>query len=114
MIRRTPRSTRAVTLFPFPTRCRSEEVNRMVVACIADLNFAPTKAAADALLRENRHPETIYVTGNSVIDALLATRARIEAQPSLAAGLADLVDWIGRATCWARVWRCGECELGDG
>src|SRR3546814_4775540 len=41
-----------------------EEVNRMVVACIADLNFAPTKAAADALLRENRNPETIYVTGN--------------------------------------------------
>src|SRR3546814_722540 len=67
-----------------------EEVNRMVVACIADLNFAPTKAAANALLRENRNPETIYVTGNSVIDALLATRARIEAQPSLAAGLDDL------------------------
>src|SRR3546814_282448 len=66
-----------------------EEVNRMVVACIADLNFAPTKAAADALLRENRNPETIYVTGNSVIDALLATRARIAARPSLAAGLDD-------------------------
>src|SRR3546814_13431405 len=64
----------------------------MVVACIADLNFAPTKAAANALLRENRNPETIYVTGNSVIDALLATRARIEAQLSLAAGLDDLAD----------------------
>src|SRR3546814_5527866 len=64
----------------------------MVVACIAYLNFAPTKAAANALLRENRNPETIYVTGNSVIDALLATRARIEAQPSLAAGLDDLAD----------------------
>src|SRR3546814_13353459 len=64
----------------------------MVVACIADLNFAPTKAAANALLRENRNPGTIYVTGNSVIDALLATRARIEAQPSLAAGLDDLAD----------------------
>src|SRR3546814_16988230 len=64
----------------------------MVVACIAYLNFAPTQAAANALLRENRNPETIYVTGNSVIDALLATRARIEAQPSLAAGLDDLAD----------------------
>lgn len=64
-----------------------EEVNRMVVSCIADLNFAPTQAAADALLRENRRPETIHITGNSVIDALLATKARIENEPALAAGL---------------------------
>jgi UDP-N-acetylglucosamine 2-epimerase (non-hydrolysing) len=67
-----------------------EEVNRMVVSCIADMNFAPTQAAADALLRENRHPGTIHVTGNTVIDALLATKARIEAEPSLAAGLDGL------------------------
>ena len=67
-----------------------EEVNRMVVACIADMNFAPTQAAADALLQENRRPGTIHVTGNTVIDALLATKARIEAEPSLAAGLDGL------------------------
>jgi UDP-N-acetylglucosamine 2-epimerase (non-hydrolysing) len=67
-----------------------EEVNRMVVSCIADMNFAPTQAAADALLRENRHPGTIHVTGNTVIDALLATKARIEVEPSLAAGLDGL------------------------
>jgi UDP-N-acetylglucosamine 2-epimerase (non-hydrolysing) len=69
-----------------------EEVNRMVVSCIADMNFAPTQAAADALLRENRHPGTIHITGNTVIDALLATKARIEAEPSLAAGLDALAD----------------------
>jgi UDP-N-acetylglucosamine 2-epimerase (non-hydrolysing) len=69
-----------------------EEVNRMVVSCIADKNFAPTQAAADALLRENRHPGTIHITGNTVIDALLATKARIEAEPSLAAGLDALAD----------------------
>ena len=67
-----------------------EEVNRMVVSCIADMNFAPTQAAADALLQENRRPGTIHVTGNTVIDALLATKARIEAEPSLAAGLDGL------------------------
>src|SRR3546814_15439486 len=66
-----------------------EEVNRMVVACIADLNFAPTKAAANALLSENRNLETISVPGNSVIVALLATRARIAAPTTPAAGLAD-------------------------
>lgn len=69
-----------------------EEVNRMVVSCIADLNFAPTQAAADALLRENRNADTIHITGNTVIDALLATKARIEAEPWLAAGLDSLAD----------------------
>ena len=69
-----------------------EEVSRRVVACIADLNFAPTQGAADALLAENRDAASIFVTGNTVIDALLATKARIEAEPSLASGLDDLAE----------------------
>ncbi len=64
-----------------------EEVNRRIVAPIADQHFAPTETAAEALRRENIDPATIHVTGNTVIDALLATRARIEAEPALAAGL---------------------------
>ncbi|UXC91545.1 UDP-N-acetylglucosamine 2-epimerase (non-hydrolyzing) [Sphingobium sp. RSMS] len=67
-----------------------EEVNRRVVACIADMNFAPTQAAANALLAENRDAATIYVTGNTVIDALLATRKRVLAEPHLASGLDSL------------------------
>ncbi|WP_176595429.1 MULTISPECIES: non-hydrolyzing UDP-N-acetylglucosamine 2-epimerase [Sphingobium] len=67
-----------------------EEVNRRVVACIADMNFAPTEEAANALLAENRDPATIHITGNTVIDALLATRQRVLSEPSLAAGLDDL------------------------
>ena len=69
-----------------------EEVNRRVVACIADMNFAPTQAAADALLKENRDAGTVHVTGNTVIDALLATRERVNAMPSLAAGLDMLAE----------------------
>ncbi|MFS2109162.1 non-hydrolyzing UDP-N-acetylglucosamine 2-epimerase [Sphingomonas sp. Sphisp140] len=64
-----------------------EEVNRRIVAPIADQHFAPTETAAEALRRENIDPATIHVTGNTVIDALLATRARIETEPALAAGL---------------------------
>ncbi|HEX8303066.1 non-hydrolyzing UDP-N-acetylglucosamine 2-epimerase [Sphingomonas sp.] len=64
-----------------------EEVNRRIVAPIADQHFAPTETAAKALRKENIDPSTIHVTGNTVIDALLATRERIAADPTLAAGL---------------------------
>lgn len=64
-----------------------EEVNRRIVAPIADLHFAPTDTAAAALRRENIDPRTIHVTGNTVIDALHATSAKLADQPALAAGL---------------------------
>jgi UDP-N-acetylglucosamine 2-epimerase (non-hydrolysing) len=67
-----------------------EEVNRKVTGAVADLHFAPTAAAAAALRAENVPASAIHVTGNTVIDALLATRARIEADPALAAGLDPL------------------------
>ena len=57
------------------------------MAPIADQHFAPTATAAAALRRENIDPATIHVTGNTVIDALHATRARLAAHPALAAGL---------------------------
>ncbi|MDX5985696.1 non-hydrolyzing UDP-N-acetylglucosamine 2-epimerase [Sphingomonas echinoides] len=64
-----------------------EEVNRRIVAPIADQHFAPTETAAEALRRENIAPATIHVTGNTVIDALHATRAKLAADPTLASGL---------------------------
>lgn len=64
-----------------------EEANRRIVAPIADQHFAPTETAAEALRAENIAAETIHVTGNTVIDALLATRERIAADATLAAGL---------------------------
>jgi UDP-N-acetylglucosamine 2-epimerase (non-hydrolysing) len=67
-----------------------EEVNRKVIGAIAALHFAPTQTSADALTRENVAPGRIHVTGNTVIDALHWVLARIEAEPALAAGLADL------------------------
>jgi len=67
-----------------------EEVNRKVIGTIAALHCAPTETAAAALRRENVAPETIHVTGNTVIDALHWITARIAQQPELAAGLAGL------------------------
>jgi UDP-N-acetylglucosamine 2-epimerase (non-hydrolysing) len=51
---------------PFP-----EEVNRRLATPLVSLHFAPTPSARDALLREGVAEETISVTGNTVIDALL-------------------------------------------
>jgi len=61
-----------------------EEVNRKVAGAIADLHFAPTAGARDNLLRENVPAGRIEVTGNTVIDALMLIRRRIEADPALA------------------------------
>ena len=67
-----------------------EEVNRKVVGAVADLHFAPTETAGAALRAENVPAERIHITGNTVIDALLATKARIDEEPLLAAGLDHL------------------------
>jgi len=50
---------------PFP-----EEINRRLTSAIADLHFAPTSTAKKALLKENINPASVFVTGNTVIDAL--------------------------------------------
>ena len=72
-----------------------EEVNRRIVATIADQHFAPTRTAADALCREGVADATIFETGNTVIDALLATRARLTADASLCAGIDAVIDRFG-------------------
>jgi len=67
-----------------------EEVNRKIIGTIASLHFAPTDVSAKALTDEQVDPARVLVTGNTVIDALHWVTARIEADPSLASGLADL------------------------
>ncbi|MEO0119280.1 MAG: UDP-N-acetylglucosamine 2-epimerase (non-hydrolyzing) [candidate division WOR-3 bacterium] len=51
---------------PYP-----EEMNRRLISPLSDINFAPTKMAKENLLKENICEERIFVTGNTVIDALL-------------------------------------------
>jgi len=67
-----------------------EEVNRRVVGSFAALHCAPTETARDALLRENVDPAGVHVTGNTVIDALHWVTDRVEREPALASGLAEL------------------------
>jgi UDP-N-acetylglucosamine 2-epimerase (non-hydrolysing) len=65
---------------PFP-----EEVNRRVAGVVADLHFAPTQASADNLLREGVDPSTVFVTGNTVVDALRWVHDRVKSMPPLPA-----------------------------
>jgi UDP-N-acetylglucosamine 2-epimerase (non-hydrolysing) len=61
---------------PFP-----EEVNRRVVSLLADWHFAPTPLARDNLLREGAAAESVFVTGNTVVDALLMAADLTERRP---------------------------------
>ena len=51
--------------FPFP-----EEINRKLISCLATLHFVPTQLSADNLLHEGIASQHIFLTGNTVIDAL--------------------------------------------
>ncbi len=62
---------------PFP-----EEANRSLAGRLANLHFAPTQGAADNLIREGVSEETIHITGNTVIDALLMVRDKVAGYPA--------------------------------
>lgn len=63
---------------PYP-----EEFNRQAVGIIAAYHFAPTELSKENLLKEGKKPETIYVTGNTAIDALKTTVRKDYAHPVL-------------------------------
>lgn len=63
-------------LHPWP-----EEINRCLTSQMADLHFAPTARARNNLQREGMDPARIFVTGNTVIDALLMARDKIGSNP---------------------------------
>lgn len=67
---------------PYP-----EEMNRQMVSCLTDMNFAPTELSKQNLLNNNKKEQTIYVTGNTVIDAMKTTVIDNYYHP--------VFDWIG-------------------
>ena len=67
---------------PYP-----EEFNREAVSIISQYNFAPTPLSRDNLLREGKNAESIYVTGNTVIDAMQHTVRANYTHPEL--------EWVG-------------------
>lgn len=69
---------------PYP-----EEFNRQAVGIIAKYNFAPTKHAANRLIEEGKNSKNVYITGNTVIDAMKHTVTDHYTHPEL--------EWIGES-----------------
>lgn len=67
-----------------------EEVNRKIIGTIADQHFAPTDVSAGALLAEAVPAERVFVTGNTVIDALQWVTKRIADSPKLASDISPI------------------------
>lgn len=63
---------------PYP-----EEFNRQAVSIISKFNFAPTELSKQNLLKEGKNPDSIYVTGNTAIDALKTTVRENYTHPEL-------------------------------
>ncbi|MGR7408072.1 non-hydrolyzing UDP-N-acetylglucosamine 2-epimerase [Klebsiella aerogenes] len=71
-----------------------EEGNRKLTGALANLHFAPTSTSADNLRRENVPQESIIITGNTVIDALLMVKDKLAQDPVLAGELKAKFDFI--------------------
>ena len=73
---------------PFP-----EEINRCIIAQLTDFHFAPTELARNALINEGITNSSIFVTGNTVIDALLWVCQQVRSKrPKLPVGLAESIN----------------------
>jgi UDP-N-acetylglucosamine 2-epimerase (non-hydrolysing) len=74
---------------PFP-----EEMNRRITGAVADIHFAPTTAAKANLVREGVIKDRIHVTGNTVIDALLAVVDKLRADAALRQSLDEKFSFL--------------------
>lgn len=74
---------------PFP-----EEMNRRLTSAVTDLHFAPTRGAMENLKAEGVAPRTIHVTGNTVVDALMAISRKLEEDRSVREGLDAVFSYL--------------------
>lgn len=79
-------------LSPWP-----EEGNRQLTARLASLHFAPTKESHDNLLRENVSQSLVYITGNTVIDALLSVSKHLDYNSQLSDQIALRFPFLDRS-----------------
>jgi UDP-N-acetylglucosamine 2-epimerase (non-hydrolysing) len=81
-----------------------EELNRRVTSCIAKYNFAPTELSMRNLLAESVPKENIYITGNTVIDALFAILNKIKVEPFILKTVYDSLANTGFSLSFVKNW----------
>lgn len=69
-----------------------EEANRQITGVLANYHFAPTTTSENNLLKENKNPNDIIVTGNTVIDALFLALDKIEKNTNLKSKIVDSIN----------------------
>ncbi|AGH82286.1 UDP-N-acetylglucosamine 2-epimerase [Psychromonas sp. CNPT3] len=74
-----------------------EEGNRRLTASLAKYHFAPTEVSKENLLKENHSKNNINVTGNTVIDALLMIKNKIDTDPALNLKLSEKFSFLDKA-----------------
>ncbi|EJK8935056.1 non-hydrolyzing UDP-N-acetylglucosamine 2-epimerase [Enterobacter hormaechei] len=75
-----------------------EEANRKLTAVLTNYHFSPTESAKENLLKENYQPESIFVTGNTVIDALLYIKNKINNSDELLNTLKNEFPYINNSS----------------
>ena len=91
-----------------------EEANRLLAGCLATLHFAPTKRSQDNLLKENKAPQRVFVTGNTVIDALHEAVKIMDGDAALTAKLAAQFPFLDPAKRLVLVTGHRRENFGDG
>lgn len=74
-----------------------EEANRKLTGVLANYHFAPTDSSYQNLIKENVKPETIIVTGNTVIDALLQVKDKVEKNQILIDKFEQKFNFLGKS-----------------
>lgn len=69
-----------------------EEANRKLTGVLTELHFAPTKGSAENLLKEGVPSEKVFITGNTVIDALLQVRNKLQSDSDLMNSVSSVLD----------------------
>lgn len=91
-----------------------EEMNRLIAGCMATQHYAPTPRSRDNLLRENKDPKTVFVTGNTVIDALQEAVKIMDGDAALTAKLSAQFPFLDPAKRLVLVTGHRRENFGDG
>ena len=91
-----------------------EEANRLLAGCLANQHYAPTPRSRENLLKENKDPKTVFVTGNTVIDALHDAVEIMDGDATLKARLAAQFHFLDPAKRLVLVTGHRRENFGDG